>query len=84
MSQVPPSQPISAEHLIAYLEYDGLRHYILPGQRMTLGSSRGSDIQLKGQGIQSNHAKIALHGDGQIWLRPLEGATLRVGNDRRT
>ena len=84
MSQVPQPQPGAVEHLIAYLEYDGLRHYILPGQRMTLGSSRASDIQLKGKGIQSHHAKIALHRDGQIWLRPLDGAMLRVGNERRT
>lgn len=84
MSQVFPTRPNPAEHMIAYLEYEGLRHYILPGQRLTLGSSRACDIQLQAQGIQPHHARIALHRDGQLWLRPLEGAMLRVGSERRT
>ncbi|MEZ5988587.1 MAG: hypothetical protein R3F30_05600 [Planctomycetota bacterium] len=67
---------------LAFLEFEGTRQFLRPGRRLLIGSSPACGLRIKGPGIAPHHARVSLHPDGNLWFKPLEQATLRIGGRR--
>ncbi|MFQ5507609.1 MAG: FHA domain-containing protein, partial [Planctomycetota bacterium] len=61
------------------IEVGGQRHFLVPGQRLTAGSSRTCDIVLEGPGVAHKHARFSSMADGRIFVKPLSDSGYRIG-----
>lgn len=78
-----PQQRVPGESFhIPFIEANGKTFYLLPGARLLIGKSAGCDIRLAGPGIATHHARLSLHPDGRIWVKPIDGEAVRIGKRR--
>lgn len=47
-------------------------------EHKTVGAAPSCDLQVAGEGVADNHARLALRSDGSIWLLAEEGCSLRL------
>jgi len=76
------THPALSGFLASYLQVGDTTRYLVPGKRVTIGKCKTSDIVIDGPGVQFKHARISLHENGQLYIKPMGGAAVRIGLER--